>query len=299
MGKKRHISVFSNFKALMDKNIGRNSNPLAFIKESWHYVYHLVWYKLFRPKGLALKDIQGSKMYINMEDICLSRLYLDGVIEKRETILFKDIIKDSQVFVDIGANIGYYSMIAGRLMSQTGMIYAYEPEPYTYSILCKNVQMNGYRNINTFNLAISDKKGYATLWTNNRDIALASMSKNNVSLILNTRKVNQEIRVRTFRLDDLFKDKKIDIIKIDTQGAEGLILEGAKEIMKSDVKILTEFWIEGLREMGTDPLELLRKVQGYGFKVYLIKEEGIERLHDPIGFFLDKRGEYNLFLTKD
>ncbi|GAI28792.1 unnamed protein product, partial [marine sediment metagenome] len=85
------------------------------------------------------------------------------------------------------------------------------------------------------------------------------------------------VEVQTITLDDFFENKiknnKVDVIKVDAEGAEGLAMDGSEKILKSNnLTVFIEFWPDGLRNLGTDPLELLHKLQKYGFKTKLINE---------------------------
>ncbi|GAI28794.1 unnamed protein product [marine sediment metagenome] len=75
-------------------------------------------------------DIQGNKMYVNTDDRGFAPILLvDGVWEKYKTEVFKQMVKEGMVVVDIGANIGYYTLIGAELVGESGIVYAFEPEP--------------------------------------------------------------------------------------------------------------------------------------------------------------------------
>ena len=80
------------------------------------------------------------------------------------------------------------------------------------------------------------------------------------------------IEIETITLDNFFRNKKVDFIKMDAEGAEGLIINGAEETLKNNLKIVMEFLPRGLRNMRSDPLGLLYKLQDCGFKIKLIDE---------------------------
>lgn len=237
-------------------------------------------YDRLKPKGVILIDIQGNKMYVNTNDRgIVPWLLIDGVMEEYETKLFRKIVKEGMVVVDIGANIGYYSLIAAKLVGKSGIVYAFEPEPSNYELLCKNIEVNSYTNVVPIQKAVSNKQGRVKLWVNKADLAAPSFSEDNASLFSKYSAVGETsfVEVETTTLDEFFKSTvrniKVDIIKIDTQGAEGLVVDGAQKILQSNhLKIITEFWPDGLRNVGNDPLELLSKLQEYGFKIEFINE---------------------------
>jgi len=276
-------------------------------------VYFIIYDKL-RPKGLVSVNVQGNKMYVNPNDRGIApMLLMDGVIEQYETEVFKKMVKKDMVVVDIGANIGYYSLIAAKLVGRNGIVYAFEPEPTTYELLCRNIEINNYANIIPVNKAVSNKQGKIEFWVDKAGVAISSFAKDNVLAFSKcpVDKLSQKpisLMVDEITMDEFFKRLlyKVDFIKIDTQGAEGLILQGAEEILKSNrvMKITMEFWPEGLMKLGTDPLNLLLKMQKYGFKMKLINEDrqALE-LIEPIEFCRvigQKSGhqEFNLLLEK-
>ena len=68
-------------------------------------------------------------------------------------------------------------------------------------------------------------------------------------------------------------DNKVNLIKMDVQGAEGFIIDGADKILRcNDLRILMEFWPKGLNNMGNNPLKMLNKLKNYGFKINVINE---------------------------
>ena len=214
------------------------------------------------------------------------------------------------VVVDIGANIGYFTLIAAKLMDETGLVYAFEPEPRNYEFLCKNIKLNNYSNIVPIQKAVSNKYGKSKLWVNKADLLAPSFSRKNSSLFLedtNPERNSFAIEIETTTLDKFFSDKtrnnKVDFIKIDAEGAEGLIIEGAEKILKSnDLKIIMEFRVEGLKNIGTNPLELLYRLRKYGFKIEFIneKKEILEPVKDIVEFCKKKNLEdgFNLLLRK-
>jgi len=260
------ISQFRKIsKSLSGSGLGRIPGILK--------LYYLI-YKIIFPKGIVLINIQGSKMYVNTQDMSfVPSLMVSGVYEKYETELFKKLVKPGMTVVDIGSNIGYYSLIAAKLAGNNGKVYAFEPEPNNYNLLVKNIKINNYANIIPIQKAVSNKRGNTKLFIDKINLGNPSFSKNNVP----TPKEGFA-EVEAITLDEFFenvvKDSKVDFIKMDTQGAEGLIVEGAGEVLKNNnLKIFMEFWPYGLKNIGTNPLKLLLKLQNYGFKMKIIDEK--------------------------
>jgi FkbM family methyltransferase len=228
------------------------------------------FYRYFKPSGVILTDIQGSKMYLDSRDFGVAPyLLIWGVYEKHETKLFKTIIEKGMVVVDVGANIGYYSLLAARCVGDGGKVFAFEPDPYNYGLLCKNIEVNAYRNIIPLKKGVFSKTGKMMMFLDKRNLGGHSLSEANVNK-------NASIMIEVTSLDDHFKDKdyKIDVVKVDVQGSELEVLEGMKNVIdqNEDLKIITEFWPMGIRNSGSSARDFLNRLVESGFDLYQIGE---------------------------
>lgn len=264
-------------------------------------------YKIIKPKGIVLVNVQGNKMYVNCQDESLvPSLLVYGIYEKYDTELFKKIVKPGMIVVDIGANIGYYTLMAAKLIGSNGKVYAFEPEPSNYELLIKNIKINNYTNIISIQKAVSNKNGKARLFINKSNLGNSSLIENNVPQKIGFTEV-ETITLDNF-FDSVVKNNKIDFIKMDTQGAEKLVIEGAEKILKdNNLKIIMEFWPFGLRNMGSEPSDLLKMLQDFGFKIKHIngKDSYLKKLEMTEIINLcenkdkkNKMGYINLFLEK-
>lgn len=229
---------------------------------------HSFFYHHLKPSGIIMIDVQGSKMHIDLRDTGVAPFLLEwGFYEKYETEFFKKLIKKGMVVVDIGANIGYYTLLAARLAGEEGKVFAFEPEPYNYRLLCRNIEVNKYRNVIPARKAIFSKTGKIELFLDTGNLGGHSLSEANVDN-------GASIIVEATSLDDYFKntDHKIDVIKIDVQGSEMEVLEGMTSTVNQNdnVKIITEFWPTGLQNSGSSPTGFLNKLIDFGFTFYQI-----------------------------
>jgi len=134
--------------------------------------------------------------------------------------------------VDIGANIGVYTVLAAEKVGERGRVIAIEPEPKNYKLLLENIKLNKFQNVTPVNTALSDHQGWEKLY-------LSSSDSGGHSLIFpEDRNSYTSVQVKT--LDELLEEldiKKIDLIKIDTEGAEIPILKGAEKTLKINPNI--------------------------------------------------------------
>lgn len=212
----------------------------------------------FKPNVI---EIQGHKMFLDEKD-CL-RLSVHGTYEQLETDVIKKEIKKGDVVLDIGAHIGYYTLIFARLVGTEGRVFAFEPDPKNFSILKKNIEINGYQNVTLIQCAVSDTTGKIKLYLSN-DTKLNTVYKLDES--------KKCIEVETIKIDDFLKDyhREINFIKIDIEGSETAAFRGMSLLLQKnkDIKIATEFNPILLKKFGTNPESFLDMLSRNNFILY-------------------------------
>ena len=150
------------------------------------------------------------------------------------------------VFIDVGSHIGKYTVRVARDLRGTGRVISIEPEPHNFSLLEQNIALNNLHNVSIFKGACSAEDGQTTLYIDGTATTLHSIH-NNPGL----RKTTQCI-VSTWKLDTLLKTlgiNRVDLIKIDTEGAELDVLKGARHTLATHhPKIVFEAWNETILE---------------------------------------------------
>lgn len=221
------------------------------------------FFRIFKPKKDIKINVGGKKIYAKALDRVIS-LYLKkfSLMDSSETEFLKSVIKRGMKVVDVGSNIGYYTLIVADLVGSEGKIFAFEPDTENFRLLQKNISENNCQNVETVNLAVSDKAGTARLFL--------SEENQGDHRIYNFGNKRQSIEVKTVSLDDFLKNQRIDFIKIDVEGAEPLVFAGMTEILKNNpqVLIMMEFWPHGLRMAGFSPEIFLKNIKDQGFAVY-------------------------------
>ena len=256
MKKKIHAIYKKFFKIFIGTNIGR---------------YGIVR-KLSRFLNSNLKpdwvEIEGEKMYLDEVDaLCLS---INGIHEKMLTNLIKKEIHSGDVVLDIGAHIGYYTLQFANLVGPTGKVYAFEPEPKNFELLKKNVQINKHDNVVLIQKIVSDKDGIVEFFISKFDSIGNKLFKSNGE----HETKEYAIKIESTTLDEYFKDskEKIDFIKMDIQGGEGKAILGMKNLLKENknLKIVQEWWPDGLKQNHTNPEDHLKFLRHIGYKFYEI-----------------------------
>lgn len=231
---------------------------------------------------LCLKPVNyyGFKVYCNPYDRTITPIILQGMPYEEDSINIIKKINKGDTVIDIGANIGIYTLFLSRFTGEKGKIYAFEPDPKNYKYLIKNVKANKLNNIVAVNKALGNKNGKVYLYIDSINSGANSLAINNLE------KIKGKVLVDMVTLDDFFfkevKNLKVDFIKSDAQGAEPLIFEGAKGILSEnkDLKILMEFWPFGIRNLGKDPLDFLESLSSFDFDIYEIKDNKLIKIEN-------------------
>ncbi len=226
-----------------------------------------------QPKGPIQIELENMDLCLNGQDSVMTpEILVQRTHEPDETALLKKQLKPGMTFIDLGANIGYFTVIAAQCVGAEGKVYAFEPDPTNHAYLNKNISLNRLQNIETVSKVVLNISGPAILYLDEGNFGGHTCAKENIQ----TRVANQ-LQVNAVTLDDFAAEKniRVDFLKMDIQGSEGLALEKAVEtIRRFPVKIMMEFWPAGLRRMGTDPAELLASLsRTFSFEIVGASQE--------------------------
>ena len=223
--------------------------------------------------------------------------------EPETTRLFQSVVKPGMTFIDVGAHVGYYSLLAARQVGPEGKVFAFEPEPVNYSLLVKNVELNEYQNISPIPEAVSSSNGFSTLFVSALDSGRNSVFHHGLP-------ENGSVQVATTTLDAFLEERgwpKVDIIKIDVEGAELDVLGGMTELLRKseNLKLIIEFNPALLQSAGVDPAMFLDAPGPGRFRIYAIEgPSGLrplasEELSSMAVTLSKSQDSINLFFTKE
>ena len=225
---------------------------------------------------------------------------LVGQLEPGLFSLMKKIIREGMVVIDIGANVGTYTLLALRAIGKSGTVISYEPTPRVFDILKNNVQVNGFLESGRIDLrqkAVSDRANSSHPFFVKRNALTHS------SFFANDEFLNEEIEVievPTISLDDdLGPTRTVDVIKIDAEGAEPAILRGMQQIIDNNPKItiFIEFAPQHLARARVDPSSYLAQLRNQGFELLEVVEPTGD-LRSTADDILCERLSVNLMLRK-
>jgi FkbM family methyltransferase len=221
---------------------------------------------------LLMKVLNRFLMYLEATDMSVTpHLVADGHWEKNITDAFAARLKPGMTVVDVGANYGYYTLLAashvgwdGRRMS-SGRVYAFEPNPHTFEILAKNIQVNGLEGV--------VRAHPVAAWDSHKQIQLHRLQKfvGESSLLTPVGRPepdcppDQRPMIEAVRLDDVIQER-VDLIKIDAEGSEPLVFRGMRGILERspDLTIFMEFFVPMIQQT-VDPRSFLNEIRDLGF----------------------------------
>lgn len=221
-------------------------------------------------------------MWVDLHDRYVSRGCLNDDWEPSETGFFISRLREGDTVLDIGANIGWFTLVAAKHIGSTGTIYSFEPRPETAKMLAKTIAMNRLNSIVRFyEYALSDFNGELLInWGSNTDNPGGSFVTRNASY-QQTGLVTA--RVRAARLDDILPDIAPNLIKIDVEGAEPLVFSGAvNALRRRKPVILSELHPSQLmRVSGVTASQYISQMEELGYTCYLLEDsKPTKRLKD-------------------
>jgi len=219
--------------------------------------------KMFRSDFV---EVQGHKMFLHPGNDDYS---LYGVYGELDTEIVKSQINKGDIVVDVGASIGYYSLIFAKAVGKEGHVFAFEPRPERFELLKKNVEINGYHNVTIEQMAILDQNGETDFYysKNQKTGFKLEVSEKDKEMI------SEKATAKTVRLEDYFKEReiqnKIKFIKSDVDGPEFAVLKSAGCILENkDLKVFFEWDYEYMKIAGDNPEEVLELLYKNNFKIY-------------------------------
>ena len=269
--------------------------------------------KLKAKNGYLVKMVQGSKMKLDLNDKGISKdLAVDGIREPESTNAIKNFIKEGDVVVDIGANLGYYALLESRIVGSKGIVYAIEPSPSNVDGLNENIKLNGYTNIECFTIGIGDKKEIAKMF-------ISPHSNLNSLVIQKNKKIIGNIYIQITTLDDFLKGKKQpDFVRMDVEGYEYNIIKGMDGLLnsKKPLKIFMElhphimekdkttFVLKSLMESGFEIKKATRCFTIPEMKVkskddYEYSSKSIKDFLNDISIITGKKGAFEIFFERE
>ncbi|MDD8018776.1 MAG: FkbM family methyltransferase [Bacteroidota bacterium] len=185
------------------------------------------------------------------------------ILERDEFEYFLATVKPGMTVFDIGANIGFFTIEFSQLVGPKGKVYAFEPDPFIFSLLKKNIERRNLQNVILHNIAVSDKEGHLDFFVNNKNRAdnrvYSSPNEHRTKIVVDAKSIDSIVPA----------DVKVNFIKIDIQGYELFALKGMSKIISNSGNciLFSEFWPYGMQLCGYKGTEYLDELIASRFQI--------------------------------
>jgi len=208
----------------------------------------------------TVRTADGFLMNLDTHDFIQRTIFTSGRWDKEVAAAVRAHLKRDSVFVDVGANVGYFSLLAAAHCTQ---VVSFEPNPFCVSQLRSNIELNRFQNIDVRPIGLSDCRGTGTLHVSGGGTNVGAGTLNRVT--------GTAIPIQLETLDDQLQQTSPSLIKIDVEGAELQVLRGAARILHHDAPdVICEVSEYSLRRLGSSKDELYEFMTSNGYNCEIV-----------------------------
>jgi FkbM family methyltransferase len=250
---------------------------------------------LLTPRVLRTPD--GNNFHIRLDEFHERQVFFWGSWSEPIEAALRRILTPGDVFVDVGANVGYFTILAAKLVGPTGRVLAFEPSPTNRQGLAANIGLNSHANIVVHAVALSSGKGHVDLFhPSNGTLASFRASAGWLPSSVEGKVPREEavtrFRVQTEALQEIlspWETNRLRLVKIDVEGAEVLVLRGMERLLRdaTGLSVICEVCDSYLRELGFSAVELIAYMESLGYSPYHLAGEPFAASSTP-GSFSDE-----------
>lgn len=220
------------------------------------------------PRELQVRAYLDTTFVVDSRDLIQRYIGLFGTWEPHLTAWLRRRLRPGDGFIDVGANIGYFAVVASRLVGPQGRVVAVEASPRFHEKILRHIDLNNSTNVRAVNAAVSDK---------NESLTFVLASSNNLgatSIVPYDGRAEATFTAQAQPLPELLEPAEIAqarVIKIDVEGAEGRVVRGLAPVLdqlRPDAEIVVGVEPDRMRLLGDDVAELLTAMGDHGFHAY-------------------------------
>ncbi len=242
-------------------------------------IFKIAYWKLrwkLTKKPIYLKLITNQK-FLSPKCGSGALIFYQGVSEPKTYEFIKNTLKKGDVFYDIGAHLGEFSILASDLIGEKGEVHAFEPIPTIYQFLQKNLEINRIKNVQSHPLVVSNKTGKVEFEVFSEP-SISRISQNTIQI---KNQIIQKISVDSITLNQYVENNKFpNLVKIDVEGAELLVLKGMSNILslKKDKApvIILELLESNFKNFNYEPTDILKFLSHYGYDFFDLNNNKLE-----------------------
>lgn len=223
------------------------------------------------PAQPFVAQVEGHRMLLDPHEAYNWRLFKWGMAYAEEYRPFCAMVRPGMTVVDAGANVGVFTLAAARRVGPQGKVIAFDPLPRNYRYVVANTVLNGYGNVVVEQQAVGDRDG-------EMEINLFGGDNVSVSDEVTGGDGKEPITVPCCRLDTYLREhgvERVDVVKVDVEGAEGAVLEGMTETLKAQKPaVIMEVHPDFLQSVSGSPREVLGRLQALGYRIWHLEGGG-------------------------
>jgi FkbM family methyltransferase len=215
------------------------------------------------PEAVELDTAIGTLWFDGADDQLIGWIRSQGVWEADVMKLLARTLRPGGTFVDVGAHVGFHSVLAGQLVGPAGKVFAIEPAPWAVELLRANVWRQGL-DVTILPFAASDSTGTVRLAVEKAHRSGAHLTE-----------AEDAVEVQAAPLDELLPDAAVDVLKVDVEGAEPLVLRGASTLLARSPRVLAVIEFRDERHLsGESPQQVVAFYESLGFEPCLLRRNG-------------------------
>lgn len=244
----------------------------------------------------------GHKIFLDTRDMTLApHVIVDGLWESWITDRVIASLQEGMRAIEVGSNLGWYTLLIAQHIGEQGKLIAFEANKQLAQLTLDSVCINGFfSRVELHNLAVSDSTGKVDFFIRERHLGNSSLGEVSQTHLDDFYDGQKRVTVSSVSLDQFLTgdDRKIDFMKIDAEGAEAKVFAGMENLLREnqDITIVMEYSPLQLKNLGTNPKEMMVFLYGLGFQSYRIEFSG--ELTEVKPDILSLAENYDMLLTR-
>jgi FkbM family methyltransferase len=230
-----------------------------------------MWGRVFDLSNKKCVELDGFFLHVMPDDYIGASIIASRTYEPHVTALIRRELRQGDTFLDVGGNIGYFSMLASSIVGAAGKVITFEPNPQNLQLIYESLLKNGFSNQTIYPYAVSDHTGI---------LRFTTVGSNGGVVTEHSRDQRHYLLVQSVLIDDVLSDQPINMVKIDIEAHEPFAIRGMARLLKKHrPKIITEFHPWAMQLNNTEaPEEYLAQLEQLGYRLGIICPSNVERM---------------------